>query len=109
MAPERSRIVLFAYSAGAILGLAGIVQGALFAAVSTSGSPWMAFLATVVIGGALWAGFTFGAYEGLTSPRLWLKFVFWLYVTFNIFAFPVGTAVSAALIWSWRTERLGRA
>lgn len=102
---NRSRLVLLAFAVGALLGIIGIFEAALYAAVMTSGSPWLAFTVVFVPGVALWSGFTFGAWKGLGSTRLVLRVLFWAYVALNLPVIPVGTAVSAVLIWAWREGR----
>ncbi len=103
---KRARLTLLAFSVGAILAAVAIVEGALFAAVNTTGAPWLVFLLTVIVIGSIWAAFTYGAYKGLSSSRVTLQAVFWLYVVFHVFVFPIGTAVSALLIWLWRAREV---
>ena len=51
-------------------------------------------LAIFVPFAVLWAFFCYGAYNGLTSEKTVLNFVFWLYGVGNVFGFPVGTAIA---------------
>ena len=62
-------------------------------------------LATFVPFGMLWLLISYSAYKGLTSKNIALKFVFWLYVAGNAFAFPVGTAIAGLSAWLCRDIR----
>lgn len=99
------RWVLLAFSLGAVLGMVGVVQGALFAAATAPGRPWLGFFVVLLLGGSLWLCFTYGAYKGFSTSNALLKGVFWLFVVFHIFVFPIGTAIAGGLIWLWRGKQ----
>lgn len=103
---RRARLVLLAFSIGAVLAIVAIVEGALFAAANATGSPWLVSVLTVIVVGSIWAAFIYGAYRGLSSSRISLRAMFWMYVVFHVFVFPIGTAVSALLIWLWHTREV---
>jgi len=102
---NRSKVAQSIFSLDAVLGILSIGGAALYGAAYSSGKAWPAFLAIFVPCAVLWALFCYGAYRGLTSDNIILKFVFWLYVVGNVFVFPVGTAIAGVSIWLWRDLR----
>lgn len=102
MIKRSPQILRLTFAFGALLGMVGVVEGALFAGATTSGSPALAMLLVLALGGGAWCAFTYGAYRGLSSSRATSATVFWLYVAFNTFVFPFGTAMAAVLVWLWR-------
>lgn len=49
-----------------------------------------------------WSLFCYGAYKGIKSDNLILKFIFWFFVLWNIITFPIGTIFAIYLIYLWR-------
>ena len=99
-----TRLVFFL---GAAVGILSIGGAALYGATFSSANVWQAFLTTFVPCAALWALFCYAAYQGFSSRNPILKCVFWLYVVFNVFVFPVGTAIAGVSVWLWRERRMG--
>lgn len=99
---DRIRLAKYLFSLDAVLGILSIGGAALYGAAYSSKSMWAAFLPIFVPFSVLWALFCYGAYKGLTSPNALSKLVFWVFVVGHVFAFPIGTAISAACIWLWR-------
>jgi hypothetical protein len=102
---NRLGVAKFVFALDAVLGILSVGGAALYGAALSSGEVWGAFLAIFVPCSVLWASFCYCAYRGLTSENAILKFVFWLYVAGNLFAFPVGTAIAGISIWLWRDLR----
>lgn len=105
---NRVRAAKLLFSLDAFLGLLSVGGAALYGATYASGNVWIAFLGTFIPFGALWLLICYGAYKGLTSENIALKFVFWAFVVGHAIAFPVGTAIAGAAIWLWRELRAGR-
>jgi hypothetical protein len=93
-----------------LIAIAGVVFSAgtgllcfVFAGVAAS-KPfvWIISSAISVTLSAFWLLFSYGAYKGLNSNRLYLKIVFWLFVIVNIVFFPIGTIFAISLIYLWR-------
>jgi hypothetical protein len=99
---DRFRLAKYLFSLDAVLGILSIGGAVLYGAAYSSSSVWVAFFPVFVPFAALWALFCYGAYKGLTSPNVFSKIVFWLFVVGHVVAFPVGTAISGACIWLWR-------
>lgn len=102
---HRIAVAKSAFSLEAFLGILAIGGGALYGAALTSGNAWAAFFSIFVPFSVLWALFCYCAYKSLTSENAVLKIVFWSYVVFNVFVFPVGTAIAGVSIWLWRDLR----
>lgn len=100
---NRIRLARFTFSLGAILGILGIGAAWIYG-VSYSRQPDFlpTFFSIFLPLAALWSLFCYGAYRGLTSRKSILKFVFWFFVVFHFFCFPVGTAISGVSVWLWR-------
>lgn len=102
---NRITVAKLVFSLDAALGMMSIGGAALYGAAFTSGNAWTAFLGIFVPFALLWSSFCYWAYQGLTSDKAVLKFVFWSYVVGNAFGFPVGTAIAGISIWLWRDLR----
>ena len=63
----------------------------------------MAFSAFFFPISILWSLFCYGAYKGLQSHRTSLQVIFWLFIIWNLFGFPIGTAFSGAIFYIWYT------
>lgn len=101
---DRIRLAKYLFSLDAVLGILSIGGASLYGAAYSSKSVWAASLPVFLPLSALWALFCYGAYRGLTSPNVFTNLVFWLFVVGHVFAFPIGTATSAACIWLWRGQ-----
>lgn len=99
---DRTRLARILFGLDAAMGVLAIASAALYGAALTSGNRWVAFFGMLLPLSALWMLLCFGAYKGLTRGHALLQILFWVYVVGNFFAFPVGTAISAASIWLWR-------
>ena len=103
---NRIKVAKLIFSLGAVLGILSAGGGVLYgAALGPRSAMWTTFLATFVPVAVLWSLFCYLAYKGLTSERAVLKFVFWTFVVFNLFVFPIGTGISGVSIWLWRDLR----
>lgn len=105
---DRERVARILFVLGALEGISGVAAGALYGAALASGDPTATFLTVFVPLSALWALFTYLAYRGLASRNPLLAFVFWSFVVFNFFVFPVGTLVAGASVWIRRELGPGR-
>ena len=99
---DRTRLAQVVYSLDALLGVFAIGAGALYGAAWGSGNAWADFLVVFVPATVVWSLFCYGAYQGLTSQNVLLKFLFWVHVVGNAIGFPVGTAFAGACLWLWR-------
>ena len=99
---DRIRVAKVMFSLDAVLGILSVGGAALYGAALASGNAWTAFFSTFLPLALLWSVLCYCAYRGLTSEKAVLKVVFWVYVVGNVFAFPVGTAISGISIWLWR-------
>jgi len=102
---NHTRVAKVVFALDAVLGTLAVGGAALYGAAWSSENVWEAFFTTFAPFTVLWLLICYAAYKGLTSGNIILKFVFWAYVLFNVFVFPVGTAISAASIWLWRELR----
>lgn len=102
---DRTQAAKVLFTADALLGTLSIGGAALYGAAYSSETLWIAFLPVFVPFTAIWCAFCYGAYRGLTSERIVLKIVFWLFVLGHVFAFPVGTAIAGLAIWLQRKTR----
>lgn len=105
---DRERVARILFVLGALEGISGVGAGALYGAALGSGDPMATFLTVFAPLSALWALFTYLAYRGLASRNFLLAFVFWVYVVFHFFVFPVGTFIAVASVWIRRDLRPGR-
>ena len=105
---DRIRIAKYLYLLEAVLGVLAIAGAALYGAALSTRNFWPAFLPIFALCSVLWTLFCFGVYKGLTSDPLIFKIFFWGNVVFNVFVFPVGTAISGVSIWLWRELRAER-
>jgi hypothetical protein len=101
----RFRVAQFVFALDAVLGTMAVGGASLYVAAFSSGNVWKAFFATFVPFTVVWTLICYGAYKGLASDQVILKFVFWGYVVGNVFVFPVGTAIAGVSIWLWRDLR----
>lgn len=99
---DRIRIAKILYGLDAVLGVFTAGAVALHGAAWSTTKGWTPFVAIFVPASLLWLLLCYGAYRGLTSRNILLKAVFWLHVAFNVFPFPVGTAIAGVAIWLWR-------
>lgn len=102
---NRITVAKIIFSLDAAMGIMSIGGAALYGATLTSGNMWTVCLAIFVPFTVLWSLFCYLAYQGLTSEKAVLKFVFWSHVVGNAFGFPVGTAIAGVSIWLWRELR----
>lgn len=94
--------ILIGMLGGALLGM----YGAIFA---SEGGPnlsreILAFAVFFFPISVFWSLFCFGAYKGLQSSNTALQVIFWLFIVWNIFAFPIGTLFSLVIIYIWHTQ-----
>ena len=106
---NRIRVAKFMFSLGALLGILSAFYGSAYIAALTSDSgphPKEAWTTTLLIifvpVSVLWSSFCYLAYKGLTSNKTILKFIFWFYVVWNVFVFPIGTVIAGVSVWLWR-------
>lgn len=104
---DRETFARIVFCIGAAMGVLSAGAGALYAAaMGSSGTAfWIQFVAIWAPVAALWMLFCYGAYRGLASRNVALRVVFWLFVLFHVFVFPIGTAISAACLWLSRDMR----
>jgi len=94
--------ILIGVLGGALLGM----YGAIFA---SEGGPdlkqeILAFAVFFFPLSILWSLFCYGAYKGLQSSNIALQVIFWLFIAWNLFAFPIGTIFSLVIIYIWYTQ-----
>lgn len=102
---SRSKLAQMLFSIDAVLGVGVIGAAALFGAAYSPDDSWRPFLVVFIPGSLVWLTICYLAFRGLTSPNLFLRFVFWAYVVCNLPLFPVGTALAVISIWLWRELR----
>ncbi len=103
---HRIALARFTFSLDAVLGMLVVGIACLFgAAYNRHADVWTMMLTVFVPLSAVWALLCYGAYRGLTSGNVVLRFVFWFFVVCNAITFPIGTAIAGVSIWLWRDFR----
>ena len=106
---NRIKVAQFTFFIGTFVGVLSADGGALTAAAFSAAQGlqfWIKSLVLFVPISILWSSFCYLAYKGFTSNKIILKFIFWLYVVFNVFIFPIGTVIAGVSVWLWRDSRI---